>query len=70
MPREIYDTLFGRVEYTIPVDPNEWRHFIYIAGNEWPRHAVVDASRREEFEDLVLQLAPGEKWLGMLVDYA
>ena len=65
-PREI---VVGNVLYEIPDDPDRWRYFLYYGGVNFPDLAAVDDLRRDEFEDLILKLSPGEQWLGVLVDY-
>jgi hypothetical protein len=41
----------------------------YVGGQTWPDSAIVPASRREEFEDLVLKLGPAHLWPMFLIDY-
>jgi len=60
---------FGAVPYVVPSDSDLWRHFLYWGGQTFPDQASVDGLRRDEFEDLLLQLNPGQQWLGILVDY-
>ena len=55
--------------YTLPSDPNTFPYFLYIGGETFPTLANVDATRREEFEDLCLKICPTEQWLGILVTY-
>lgn len=62
-------TIFGTVEYLIPTDPATWPYFLYWGDQTFPDQATVDAARRDEFEDLILTLCPGQQWLGVLVDY-
>jgi hypothetical protein len=40
-----------------------------VGGQTWPDSAIVPASRREEFEDLVLKLGPAHLWPMFLIDY-
>ncbi len=61
---------FGRVEYLIPLDVDTWPYFLYIAGEVWPMSATVDLARREEFEDLLLSICPGQQWLGIMVNFS
>lgn len=56
--------------YIVPNDPAKWPYFLYIGGQTFPDHAIVQASRRNEFETLCLKLCPTQQWLGMLIDYA
>jgi len=67
---EALSVTFGRVEYLIPSDPDTWPYFLYVAGLVWPMVGQVDTSRRDEFEDLLLSICPGQQWLGMMVDYS
>lgn len=62
-------TIFGAVPYAIPSDPDLWRYFTYWGGQTFPDQGAVDPLRRDEFEDLLLKLNPGQQWLGVLVDY-
>jgi len=55
--------------YTIPTDADRWNYFLYIGGETFPENASVDASRRDEFEDLCLKICPAQQWLGILVNY-
>lgn len=59
----------GSVPYVVPSDPDLWRHFLYWGGVTFPDQAAVDPLRRDEFEDLLLKLNPGQQWLGILVNY-
>jgi len=59
----------GTRQYEIPDDPDPWRHFLYWGAESFPDQAAVDGLRRDEFEDLLLKLNPGQQWLGILVDY-
>lgn len=60
---------FGRVKYLIPTDVEEWRYILYVGAEVWPQSTSVEMARQEEFENLLLGIAPGQQWLGMLVDY-
>jgi hypothetical protein len=55
--------------YVVPIASAEWPFILYIGGETYPAHASVLASRRTEFEDLVLRMCPGQQWLGMLITY-
>jgi hypothetical protein len=50
------------------VDLSRYKTF-YVGGQTWPDSAIVPASRREEFEDLVLKLKPAHLWPMFLIDY-
>lgn len=63
-------TTYSEKEYPIPVDPANFPYFLYIGGQTFPNHSVVDASRRNEFETLCLKICPTQQWLGILVDYS
>lgn len=62
-------TTFGIEPYTIPSDPDTWPYFLYWGAETFPNLATVESSRRDEFEDLLLSLCPGQQWLGILVTY-
>lgn len=66
---EFDGVVFRQKEYIIPNDPAKWSHFLYIGGPSFPDFASVPASRRDEFEDLILKIAPLQLWLGILVLY-
>lgn len=55
--------------HIVPNDPTKWPYFLYIGGQTFPDHAIVPASRRNEFETLCLKICPTQQWLGMLIDY-
>ena len=57
-------------QYIIPNDPTKWPYFLYIGGQIFPDHAIVPASRQNEFETLCMKLCPAQQWLGMLITYA
>jgi hypothetical protein len=59
----------GLREYDVPADPDRWRYMLYFGGEVFPELAPVDELRRDEFEDLLLKICPGEQWLGILVNY-
>ncbi len=62
-------TLTSAPRPPIPDDPAEWEGFVYIGGETFPTSASVPAGRRDEFEDLVLQCFPMDKWIVLLVDF-
>jgi len=66
---ELLDIVRGRVPYTIPVAVVEWRFFLYFGGPTGGTFANVDASRQEEFEDMLLYYCPGQQWLGLMINY-
>lgn len=55
--------------YVIPEDPEKWAYFLYFGGESFGECAIVDKSRREEFENLCRKISPGHMWLGMLINY-
>ncbi len=63
-------TIYAQIQYLIPVDPATRPFFLYIGGETFPAQANVQASRRDEFEDLCLKICPTEQWLGILVNYS
>lgn len=56
--------------YVIPTDPDLWHYFLYVGGEVFPDTASIPASRRVEFETLLLKLCPAQQWLGVLVEYS
>jgi hypothetical protein len=61
--------LTRRAPPPVPNDPDTFPYWFYIAGASFPAHAVVDITRRAEFERLVLKLRPLHLWVGVLVDF-
>ncbi len=61
--------LQGLVEHPIPDDAALWPYFLYFGGASFPDQGSVPTERRDEFEDLLLTLCPGQQWLGILIDY-
>ena len=61
--------LTRRAPPPVPDDPNTFPYWFYIAGATFPTHAIVDITRRDEFERLVLKLRPLHLWVGVLVDF-
>ena len=55
--------------YNVPNDPALWPYFLYIGGETFGELAIVEPSRRNEFEALCLKIAPCHIWLGMLINY-
>ena len=65
-----YSTIaIGFKEYEIPTDMDKWPYFLYFGDAVFPNFANVPASRKDEFETLVLKLCPAQQWLGMLINY-
>ena len=63
------EATYSLKKYKIPNDTSKWPYFLYIGGQTFPDHAIVPASRRNEFETLCLKICPNQQWLGLLVDY-
>lgn len=55
--------------YITPTDPAKWPYFMYVGGQNFGDIATVPATRREEFEDLILKLRPLHVWVGVLAVY-
>lgn len=62
-------TVYSPKLHVVPNDPTKWPYFLYIGGQVFPDHAIVSASRRNEFETLCLKICPAQQWLGMLITY-
>jgi len=62
--------LYKPIQYVIPMDTTKYPFFLYIGAQTFPDHAIVSASRRNEFETLCLKICPTQLWLGMLIDYS
>lgn len=56
-------------EYAVPSNPIFWPYFLYIGAETFPDIASVTVQRKNEFEDLCLQICPLQQWLGILVVY-
>ena len=66
---KIYDATGMRVQYRVPRDPTDWPFVLYIGGRMFPDSVTLTPARRDEFEELLLSIAPGQQWLGVLVEY-
>ncbi|HEY3494146.1 MAG TPA: putative phage tail protein [Polyangiaceae bacterium] len=53
----------------IPDDEDAWRGFMYVGGETFPDVVVIPASRREEFQRLLMKLRPLHLWVVTLVQY-
>lgn len=60
--------LTRRAPPPVPDDPSAWRYFIYLSAEAFPERAQVDAARVDELRELILQLAPAQHWIVMLID--
>jgi hypothetical protein len=58
-----------RIQYTLPTDPNQYQYFIYIGGSQFGNFATISKARRNELEELLLQITPCHVWIGMLITY-
>ena len=56
--------------YQLPADVSKYPYFLYIGGINFPDHADVSQSRKNEFETLCLKICPNQQWLGILVNYS
>ena len=63
----VYDS--DIVGYTIPNDASKWPYFMYVGGKNFGDVAEVPASRRFEFEALLLKIRPAHLWIGVIVRY-
>lgn len=55
--------------YIIPDDPDKWPYFVYIGAQTFPGLAIIDGTRRDEVEELLLKYCPAHMWIGVLVSY-
>jgi hypothetical protein len=53
----------------VPNDPARWPYFVYVGDETFPDLANVPASRRSEFERLILKLRPLHNWIVTLIVY-
>jgi hypothetical protein len=53
----------------IPNNPAVYPKFFYVGAATFPSHATIPASRRGEFERLLLKLRPLHLWIVTLIDY-
>lgn len=56
-------------KYTMPNDITKFPYFLYIGAETFGDFAIIEESRREEFERLCLKICPAHQWLGMIVKY-
>ncbi len=61
--------LTRRAPPPIPNDPTKFPYFIYVGGEVFPARATVSATRKDEFERLILRLRPTQNWIVTLIDY-
>lgn len=53
----------------IPDDAAKWPYFLYWGGETFGDPAPIPASRRAEFEQLLLKICPAQQWLVTMVTY-
>jgi hypothetical protein len=61
--------LTRRAPPPIPADPDAWRYFLYIGGENFPERAQIPAARRAEFEWFIQKLKPSQQWVVTRVEY-
>lgn len=54
---------------TIPTDPACWPYIIYVHGATFGAPAIIPAERKNEFENLLVKLKPGQQWLVITATY-
>jgi hypothetical protein len=59
-----------RVQYSLPADPTQYQYFIYIGGSQFGDFVSISKARRNELEELLLQITPCHIWIGMLINYS
>lgn len=52
-----------------PQDPSKWPYVLYIGGEPFQTPAMIPSDRRDDFEQLLLEICPSQQWLGMIVIY-
>jgi len=57
------------VEYEVPTDTTKWPYVMYVGGATYGSSANVPTARRDEFENLLLQLRPTHNWVGFFINY-
>jgi len=58
-----------RIQYTLPTDSSQHQYFIYIGGSQFGEFETISKARRNELEELLLQITPCHIWIGMLITY-
>ena len=46
-----------------------FQYFIYIGGSQFGNFETISKARRNELEELLLQITPCHIWIGMLITY-
>lgn len=62
-------TLSRNAPPPIPSDSARWPYFLYIGGETFPDEAIVELSRKSEFQRLIQKLKPSQQWVVTLVIY-
>ena len=70
-------TQFGKIDgffsskkvYEIPTDQTKWPYFLYFGGPVFGAPAIIPENRREEFENLLLEICPAQQWLAIRAIY-
>jgi hypothetical protein len=65
----VNETLTLRPPPPIPANDDFWPYFLYVGGEVFGTPALIDASRKREFERLVLKICPAHLWIVLLVEY-
>jgi hypothetical protein len=60
--------LTRRAPPPVPDDPSRWPYFLYLASETFPDLAPVPSSRVAELKELILQIAPAQQWIVLLVE--
>lgn len=66
-----FDAFLLTTEYIDPasINPTKYPYFMYIGASVFPNRASVAASRRAEFEALILKICPAHLYKSVLVNY-
>lgn len=65
----VNENLTQKAPPPVPDDPAKWPYFLYIGDQTFPDIADIPADRRNDFEDLILRIAPAQQWIVTLVNY-
>lgn len=52
----------------IPENPALYPYFLYFSGENFPEHALILASRKQELQRLVQKLKPAQNWVVLICD--
>ena len=64
-----FSTVYERRVYPISTDSDTFGYWYYVGGQNFPDIVTLPAERRDEFEDLLLEIAPAHLWAGLLINY-